>query len=96
MGDGVPRSVPCDMNMYIIYGAPKGGPMLFAIWLFCGLAIGYNNFFSTAILNLQLLLCINVMVLCAIKIYKNIKLIPYYHSFYGKLFYIFSIPAHNA
>ena len=41
--------------------------MLYAIWLFCGLAICYNNLFSTAIIHFQLLPYINVMVLYAIQ-----------------------------
>ena len=65
-------------------GPPKGGPMLYAIWLFYGFAICYNNFFNTAIINFQLLLYKNVMVLCVIKIYtkKNLKLVlGFYRSF---------------
>ena len=71
--------------------------MICAIWIFCGLAICYNNMFSTAIIHFQLLLYKHVKVQNAILIYTKSK-IGTAHSFYGKLLYILSmmIAAHNS
>ena len=61
------------MSVIQFKGPPRGGPMLYAIWLFYGFAICYNKNVNTAIINFQLLLYKNVMVLYAIKMYtKNI------------------------
>ena len=54
-------------------GPPRGGPMLYAIWLFYGFAICYNQIFNTAINKFSISAIKNVMVPYAIKMYtKNI------------------------
>ena len=64
-------------------GPPRGGPMLYAIWLFYGFAICYNTNFNTAIITFStsaIKKCNGAI--CYKNIYKkHLKLVRHYRSF---------------